>query len=159
MKIFKTLSLAFVVLLAAVACDKGGDDNNDKKPVDQSGSFENIEKEWKLVSVNDAPAEFNVYISFSTGLFALYQQMYTLDYQFYEGEYNVDGGTLSGSYFDAGAWKCEYTGGVSADGNTLTLVSKDANPITSVYEACTIPEDVKEEATATRGVVDVTPYL
>ena len=152
MKIFKMLSLA-AVLLFAVAC--GEKDGNNGPSV---GGFENIENEWKLVSVDGVANDFSVYIKFQSGIFALYQQVYTWDYQFFEGEYSVDGGVLSGTYFDGGEWKTSYTGGVSDDGKFLTLKSKDTTPVTYIYEACTIPEEVMNEATATRSA-EVVPFL
>lgn len=151
MKIFKMLSLAAVLLLSVVACENRGSGNK----VD---SFENIENEWKLVSVNGVANDFSVYIKFEGGIFAMYQQVYTWDYLFFEGEYSIDGNVLSGTYFDGSNWKTSYKGGVSADGKTLTLTSQDANPITCIYEACTIPEDIIEEATATRAI-EVVPFL
>ena len=152
MKIFKMLSLAAVLLLS-IACDDkpGGGSSN-------IGTFEAIENEWKLVSVDGVAADFTVYIKFESGTFAMYQQVYSWDYVFYDGEYSVDGGVLSGSYFGGGSWKTSYTGGVSTDGNSLTLKSKEAVPVTYVYEACTIPENIKEEATATRSI-EVVPFL
>lgn len=151
MKIFKMLSLAAVLLLSVVACENRGSGNK----VD---SFENIENEWKLVSVNGVANDFSVYIKFEGGIFAMYQQVYTWDYLFFEGEYSIDGNVLSGTYFDGSNWKTSYKGGVSADGKTLTLTSQDTNPITCIYEACTIPEDIIEEATATRAI-EVVPFL
>lgn len=142
--------------MAMVGCsEKTGGGSDDPA----AGNFDAIEKEWKLVSVNGEANEFSVYISFDQGTFALYQQVYTLDYKFYDGEYEVEGGKLTGEYFEGGAWKCAYTGGVSEDGKTLTLKSDDKNAITCVYEACTIPEEVMEEALSTTRSVDVVPFL
>lgn len=153
MKIFKMLALAAVVLFAA-AC--GNNSNEPNGPT--VGTFDAIENEWKLVSVDGVANDFSVYIKFEGGLFALYQQVYTLNYQFYEGEYSVKSGVLSGTYFDGGEWKTSYTGGVSTDGKTLTLKSKETTPVTYIYEACTIPEEVTSEATGTRSV-EVVPFL
>ena len=153
MKIFKMLSLVAAVLFA-VAC--GEKVNNPNGP--SVGGFENIENEWKLVSVDGVANDFSVYIKFEGGIFALYQQVYTWDYQFFEGEYSIDGGVLSGTYFDGGEWKTSYTGGVSDDGKFLTLKSNDTTPVTFIYEACTIPEEVMNEATATRSA-EVVPFL
>lgn len=139
MKIFKMLSLAIAVLFA-VACNN----NNPDDP--KVGGFDAIENEWKLVSVDGVANDFSVYIKFEGGLFAMYQQVYSWNYVFYEGEYSVDGGVLSGTYFDGSDWKTSYTGGVSADGKTLTLKSKETTPVTYIYEACTIPEEIIEEA-------------
>ena len=156
MKSLKIWSLVSVLLMAMVSCGEkqgGGKDNP------SAGNFDNIEKEWKLVSVNGVANEFNVYISFDQGTFAMYQQVYTLDYQFYDGEYKVEGGKLTGEYFEGGEWKCAYTGGVSEDGNTLTLKSDETNSITCVYEACTIPEEVRDEALNGTRAVEVVPFL
>lgn len=155
MKNLKIWSLAVVLLMALVGCDKNPDDGG-KKPQPSAG-FDGIEKEWKLVSVNDAPADFNVYIQFESGMFAMYQQVYSIDYKFYEGEYEINGNTLSGSYFDEGDWRCDYTGGTSSDGKSLILTSVEENPVKCVYEECTIPQEVKDEA-LTRAV-EVTPFL
>lgn len=153
MKSLKILSLVAVLLMTLVGCKK-----NNEVP-SASGSFDAIENEWKLVSVNGVANDFDVYISFDGGFFAMYQQVYTLDYKFYDGEYKVEGGKLTGEYFEAGAWKCAYTGGVSEDGKTLTLKSDEVNPVTCVYEACTIPEIVKEEALADTRSMEVVPFL
>lgn len=155
MKSLKIWSLVALIALAMTACNKKPGPGSDDPKV---GGFDKIEQEWKLVSVDGVPADFNVYISFSSGMFALYQQVYSVDFKFYEGEYKVDGDTLSGSYFDGGDWKCAYTGGITEDGKTMTLKSKDAHPVKYVYESCTIPEFVKEEALGTRSVEEI-PFL
>ena len=155
MKSLKIWSLVALIALAMTACNKKPGPGSDDPKV---GGFDKIEQEWKLVSVDGVPADFNVYISFSSGMFALYQQVYSVDFKFYEGEYKVDGGTLSGSYFDGGDWKCAYTGGITEDGKTMTLKSKDSHPVKYVYESCTIPEIVKEEALGTRSVEEI-PFL
>lgn len=141
-----------MMLLAMVACKP----NNG--PEQTGGNLEMIENEWKLSTVNGVEADFNIYISFDGGTFAMYQQLYTLDFLFFEGEYSISGSTLSGTYFSGDSWKCDYTASVSADGQTLTLKSKENNPITNVYVATEIPQSVIEEATATRAEV-VVPHL
>ena len=156
MKSLKIWSLAVVLLMAMVGCKPtpdSGDPGNEP-----TGGFEAIENEWKLVSVNGVPNDFHVYISFDSGTFFLFQQVYTLDFLYYDGTYSVANDKLSGTYKDGTAWKCDYSGGVSKDGKTLTLKSEEQNPVTFVYEACVIPEDVKEEATATRAI-NVVPFL
>jgi hypothetical protein len=154
MKIFKMLSVAALLLLTVVACDKNKGGSNEPSV----GGWENLEQEWKLVSVDGVANDFSVYIKFESGLFAIYQQVYTWDYKFFEGEYSVDGGVLNGTYFEGGEWKTPYTGGVSADGKTLTLKSQEETPMTYIYEACTIPDEVYNEATATRSE-EVVPFL
>lgn len=154
MKIFKMLAVAAVALFA-VACGEKQGSGSDNPTV---GGFDAIENEWKLVSVDGVANDFSVYISFTDGLFFLYQQIYSWDYVLYEGEYTIEGGVLNGTYFDGGEWKTAYTGGVSEDGKYLTLKSKEATPVTYVYEACTIPEDIVNEVSRTRAE-EVVPFL
>ena len=153
MKIFKMLSLVAAVLFA-VACGEKG--NNPDGP--SVGGWDNLEQEWKLVSVDGVANDFSVYISFTDGLFFLYQQVYSWDYVLYEGQYTIDGGVLNGTYSDGGSWKTPYTGGVSEDGQYLILKSKEVTPVTYMYEACTIPEEVFDEATGTRAE-EIVPFL
>lgn len=154
MKIFKVWSIAVVLLIAMVACEKP---NNNGGGVDVP-TLTNVDNEWKLVSVNGVEPEFTVYLYLESGIFNMYQQIYTLDYLYYEGDYTIKGDTLSGVYVDGSAWKCDYQGSVSEDGNTLTLVSKESNPITCVYEACEIPMEVITEALTTRSM-EFVPFL
>ncbi|MBR5853073.1 MAG: hypothetical protein IKY74_02605 [Alistipes sp.] len=155
MKIFKVWSIAVVLLIAMVACEKPN--NNNGGGVDVP-TLTNVDNEWKLVSVNGVEPEFTVYLYLESGIFNMYQQIYTLDYLYYEGDYTIKGDTLSGVYVDGSAWKCDYQGSVSEDGNTLTLVSKESNPITCVYEACEIPMEVITEALTTRSM-EFVPFL
>lgn len=139
--------------MAMVACEKPNNNGGGDVP-----TLTIVEKEWKLVSVNDVEPEFTVYLYLESGIFNMYQQIYTLDYLYFEGDYTIKGDTLSGVYIDGTEWKCDYQGSVSADGLTLTLVSKESNPITCVYEACEIPMDVINEALSTRSM-EVVPFL
>ena len=145
------------MLMTLVGC-KDPDDGGNQGGGNITGSLEGIEKEWELVSVNGTPNEFSVYISFDLGMFSMYQQVYSLDFKLYEGEYSISGNKITGSYFEGGDWKCAYVGSVSEDGNTLTLKSDEENAIVCVYKACTIPQQVKDEAFGTRAV-DVVPFL
>lgn len=157
MKIFKIWSLAVVLLLSSVSC--GSDKPESGNGGGNGGAkLENIDNDWKLVSVNGVEPEFTVYLWLFDGMFSIYQQVYSWDYVMYEGDYKVKGSVLSGVYSDGTPWKCSYTGSVSEDGNTMTLVSKEENPVTCVYEACVIPEDVINEAT-TRADVEVDYFL
>ena len=156
MKIFKMFALAAVVLFT-VACGKDNNNTTGGNNNEISG-FDAIEKEWKLISVDGVANDFSVYISFTDGLFFLYQQVYSWDYVLYEGQYTVEGGVLNGTYTDGSEWKTAYTGGVSEDGQFLTLMSKETTPVTYIYEACTIPDEVFDEATGTRAE-EIVPFL
>ena len=87
MKIFKMLAVAAVALFAVACGEKPGGQTDGPSIV----TFDAIENEWKLVSVDGVANDFTVYIKFEDGSFALYQQVYTWDYRFFEGEYSVDG--------------------------------------------------------------------
>lgn len=150
MKMFKIYALAVSLLMMMVACGK--------TPSNNGVSLGNIEKEWKLVSVNGVEPEFTIYMFFENGVFGIYQQLYSLEYLYYEGDYSIDEDVISGSYIDGWLWKCSYEGSLSKDGTTLTLVSRETNPITCVYKECTIPQFVIDEAT-TRSSYDFVYHL
>ena len=157
MKMFKIYALAVLSLLTmSVAC--GGDD--DTKIPDKGEELGDINKSWKLVSVNGVEPEFTVYIEFFDGIFYMYQQVYELNYVAYEGNYSVKGNVLSGVYADGSEWKCSYVGELSELGDTLTLTSVEKNPIVNIYEECEIPEEIIDEAEAsTRSVVGFEYHL
>ena len=156
MKSLKIWSLIVLFAMSMSGCEKVNNDDtggNDTK----LGNFDTIEQEWKLVSVDGVANDFHVYISFVNGGFIMYQQVYTLNFLVYEGSYSVSGNTLSGTYADGSAWKCDYTGGIASDGKSMTLKSKEDIAVTYVYEACSIPYEVIDEAT-TRAI-EVVPFL
>lgn len=134
-----------------VAC--GNDNDGPTRPTYEGEPLGDISNTWKLVSVNDVKPEFTVYVEFADGLFYIYQQVYELGYVLYEGDYTIDYNIVSGKYLDGTKWKSSYVGELSELGDTLTMVSKEENPMVNVYEVCVIPDDVIEEA-ETRSLVD-----
>ena len=154
MKIFKLYALAVVsLLMMSVAC--GGDDDTKRPntPTYEGEELGDISASWKLVSVNGVEPEFTVYIEFFDGIFYMYQQIYSLNYVAYEGNYSVEHNILSGVYADGSEWKCSYVGELSELGDTLTLTSVEKNPIVNIYEECEIPQEIIDEAEAnTRSV-------
>ena len=99
------------------------------------------------------------------------------DFTFYGGIYrDVNLIAVSASHFDL-----EYYGGPgikvtpivegsaanvevevwtkNADGKTLTLISDDEDSMKCVYEACTIPDEVRNEAVNGTRSVEVVPFL
>ena len=140
------MSLVVLSLVLMTAC-KNKDNNR--------GDNDGVVGEWVLVSWNEETPEFNVYISFAAdGSFAIYQQVWSLDYELFTGTFTVSGDSLKGTYADGTKWASEYKF-VKSD-NTLTLV--DSAEVTSVYEKCTIPEEIIAEATTTRSE-EVVPFL
>ena len=140
------MSLVVLSLVLMTAC-KNKDNNR--------GDNDGVVGEWVLVSWNEETPEFNVYISFAAdGSFAIYQQVWSLDYELFTGTFTISGDTLKGTYADGSKWASEYK--FAKSDNTLTLV--DSTDVTSVYEKCTIPEEIITEATTTRSE-EVVPFL
>ena len=118
------MSLVVLSLVLMTAC-KNKDNNR--------GDNDGVVGEWVLVSWNEETPEFNVYISFAAdGSFAIYQQVWSLDYELFTGTFTISGDSLKGTYADGTKWASEYKF-VKSD-NTLTLV--DSADVTGVYEKC-----------------------
>lgn len=154
MKSLKIFSFAILFALTLVGCEiisvSPGDD---PKPGDASA----LSGEWKLSLWNETEPEFVVYIDFNNdGTFAIYQQVWSFDYELFEGSYFVNGDIVTGTYTDGSMWACGYR--FETAGDTLTLYSQEDESVTSLYEKCEIPAEVKAEATATRSSV-VVPFL
>ena len=146
MKSFKIFSLAMLMLLALVGC-------GEKK----GGNGVKVAGEWQLVQWNDATPEFKVYIDFNAdGTFEMYQQVWSFDYELYTGKYVITGDVMTGTYADGSNWACGYKVNV-VDGQ-LTMYSQEDQSVTSLYEKCTIPEEIKAEASTTRAM-EVVPFL
>jgi hypothetical protein len=151
MKSLKILSLVAAVLFA-VAC--GEKENNPDGPVAKDGV---LTGEWVLTSWNETAPEFNVYIDFNDdNTFQIYQQVWSFDYEFFTGTYNISGDIVTGSYADGSNWACGYK--FVKDGDTLTMYSQEDTSVTSIYKKCEIPAEIKDEATATRSA-EVVPFL
>ncbi len=146
MKSLKIFSLALVLLLALTGCGE------------KSGSkATNVVGEWQLVQWNEATPEFNVYIDFnSDGTFEMYQQVWSFDYELFTGKYVITGDVMTGTYADGSNWACGYKVNV-VDGQ-LYMYSQEDHSVTSVYNTCTIPTEIKAEASATRAM-EVVPFL
>lgn len=151
LKIWSLVAMLFFGLTSCETPDNGGTGNGGGNSV-----AKDIVDEWALVSWSDTDPVFNVYVDFNEdGTFEMYQQVYSLTYELYSGNYAVMDGVLNGSYSDGEAWKCGYTATVDVDENgvkRLTLLSQEEPNITSIYTAKAIPEEVKVETTETRSV-------
>ncbi len=137
-----------VLLLALTGC---GDKERGKT---DSGL---VAGEWQLTQWNDATPEFNVYIDFnSDGTFEMYQQVWSFDYELYTGNYVVTGDVMTGTYADGSNWTCGYR--VKVVDGQLYMYSQEDKSVTSVYDKCTIPAEIKAEASTTRSM-EVVPFL
>ena len=135
----KYFALFAVVLLALVGCNK----NNGP------ATTSDIDGQWHIVEWNNETPEFDVYIEFKAGKFTIYQQVYSVFFEKFEGNYNVSKGVVTGTYTDGSNWACGYKFEVA--GSELTLKSQEDTSIVSVYKKCTIPQSVIDEASKTRA--------
>lgn len=147
MKSLKIFSLALLLVFAAVGC---------KNPSASQGGGE-LAGEWVLASWNGSEPEFNVYIDFNeNGTFEMFQQVWSFDYEYFEGTYSINGDILTGTYSNGTNWACGYKF-ETLDGQ-LKLASQEDQSVVSIYESCTIPAEIKTEATETRSA-EVVPFL
>ena len=145
----KFLAIFAVAILALVGCNK-------EKQNGPSGGASAINGQWHIVEWNSETPEFDVYVDFYNGTFIIYQQVYSLFYEKFEGSYNVSGDIITGSYTNGSNWACGYKFEVSGD--QLTLYSQEYISVTSVYEKCEIPQAIIDEAASTRAS-EATPFL
>lgn len=152
MKNFKILAVALLSLMVLCGCEPNNNGNKQTSAV---------VGEWHIESWDNAAPAFDVYLTFAEdGTFTIYQQIYTLNYEYYEGIYTYNPDTsLSGVYADGTPWECTYKVSVSEDGSQLTLESVETVAITSVYFKEAVPEEIKAEATATRAANVAEPLL
>lgn len=142
----KYFAIFAVALLALVGCE----------PTLTPGGSSDIDGQWHIVEWNGEAPEFDVYIDFNDGKLDIYQQVYTLYYEHFEGTYTTNGNIITGSYADGSSWVSGYK--YEVDGNNLTLYSQEDQSVVSVYERCEIPQSVIDEATTTRAT-DAKPIL
>lgn len=145
----KLLAIFAIVALALVGCDK------DTAGTD--GNVSAVNGQWHITEWNGEAPEFDVYINFDSGKFEIYQQVWSLDYKLFKGTYKVSGEIITGTYEDGSLWASGYKFAVN-DGK-LTMYSQEDQSITSVYEKCTIPDEVIAEATTATRSSEVVPFL
>lgn len=141
------------VLFAASSCESSD------TPEAPAAGLEKIVNEWKLVEWGGAEAKFSVYIDFNEdGTYDMYQQVYDLSFEKFSGAYAISGDVVSGTYTNGDMWKSDYKVSLDAEGKVLTMISQEDVPVTGVYEATAIPEEVRAEGDATRAA-EVVPFL
>lgn len=148
MKSFKIVALAMMLLVAFTGCEP---------TPGPGGKGKVVVGEWSLVEWNGEAPEFHVYVAFAAdGTFQMYQQVWSFDYELFKGEYTLSGDVLTGVYEDGTNWACAYR--VENVDGKLHMYSQEDISVTSVYEMCTIPEEIITEATTTRAA-EVVPFL
>jgi hypothetical protein len=151
-----------IYILAGIAaivgfssCGGGGDDNGGENPSEEeTGLSTQIVGSWHLTSSTYSGVD--VWVSFSSSkTFKLYQKtseeaMYSL----FEGNYNVSGDKVTGTYSDGASWGSSYTGSVS--GSTLTL---DSGTESLSYTKASIPSTVTDNVHSTKSGSETVPLL
>ncbi len=145
----KLFAIFAIVALALVGCDKDTDGTG--------GNVSAVNGQWHITEWNGEAPEFDVYISFDSGKFEIYQQVWSLDYKLFKGTYKVSGEIITGTYADGSLWASGYK--FAVNGGKLTMYSQEDQSITSVYEKCTIPDEVIAEATTATRSSEVVPFL
>lgn len=113
----------------------------------KSGEKEKVQSvagQWHLTSWTGAEVTQDIYLSFKDdGTFDLYQRMYTMSYEHFDGTYEQDGHDLNGKYSDGKQWNGNpYEVTFSEDGNTMTMTQLSNPEDVSVYVRASIPEEV-----------------
>lgn len=171
MKSIKIWSLVAMLFIGMAACTpaNSGEDNPNNSPNDNpggnnggnNGSNEgvSVEGEWVLTSWNEIEPPFHVYVNFKEDYtFEMYEQVYSLTYEYITGTYDLDDDTLTGEYdgnvhTPGSPWKSSYTvTKTEGEDGTFTLELVDESGVASIYTSTTIPEEVKVEASETRAV-------
>ena len=149
MKAIKIFVLAILAAMTIVGCEP-----KVNTPEGEKGA---ISGEWKLVAWNEVEPEFCVYVDFNDdNTFEIYQQVWSFDYELFTGTYTINGDIVTGVYADGTNWACGYK--FKKDGDTLVMYSQEDKSVTSLYEKCEIPAEIKAEATATRSE-EIVPFL
>lgn len=140
---------ALALVCACVACGKdddggggnggGNGDGGGKKASDVTGEWCLSAYSTKAVTIGSESVD--VYISFTSSAFELYQKVGEGRYRKYSGTYTLSSGTLSGQYSDGKAWGTSYE--VTRKGDSMTLT---AGVEVSTYTKKAIPSEVKNSA-------------
>ncbi|MBR3827584.1 MAG: lipocalin family protein [Alistipes sp.] len=142
--IYAMVALAIVGL--AAGCNKNKEDEGpkgDNRDMRLVGSWHCTAEEFST----------EVYVAFTEdGAFDLYQRLGEGRYRFYDGTWQYDGTTLTGTYSDATAWGDSYTVAY-LDDNTMTLTTTLTEE-TMTYTREEIPAEVIQESITLRSETD-----
>lgn len=167
MKSIKIWSLVAMLFIGMAACTPviSDEDNPNNTPNDNPGGNNGSNQsvgvvgEWVLTSWSEAKPPFHVYVNFKDDdTFEMYEQVYSLTYEYITGTYDLNDDTLTGEYdgnvhTPGSPWKSSYTvTKTEGEDGTFTLELVDESGVASIYTSTTIPEEVKVEASETRAV-------
>lgn len=143
MRIFGNMKKAVMLMLAAtalIACRKNTDTDNNTN-TDAEGWTTNGSPigTWSLSSWNDL-SEAVIYLSFSgDGTFELYQRVYSIFYEYYDGTWHHSDGELSGTYSNGDSWGAYY---VAFRGDEMMLTHSADETDVSYFVKSSIPDEV-----------------
>lgn len=156
MKITKIV-LAVLALCAIVACnpdnngDNGGNGGNTDNTWSDSGS---LVGDWALTEWNgSAQLPMGVYLTLNEdNTFVLYQHTSDVLWEKYEGDYTLNGNTLSGVYSDGVKWAdytIKYNNG---DTKQIKLTRNGDAEDVSIYTETEIPAELIDNAKSPASV-------
>ena len=104
--------------------------------------------QWRLMQWHEmTELPFEVRMSFSDdGRFTLWQKLQSVEWQRFEGSYELAGTILSGKYDDGQAWSAGYD--VAVDGNKMTWTNTSDGSDRAVYIRENIPDELQSLRTA-----------
>lgn len=112
--------------------------------------------DWHLTSFCGSAIEADIYLSLKDDdSFKLYQRSFDYPLTVYEGTYNFDGTTISGTYSDGVAWAASYS--IAMNGDNKMIWTNTSTSEVSIYERCELPN--LTEKSSTRGATDVKRFL
>lgn len=159
---FTKIFLAIALLSTIVACNgnRGGEGGNTDSQWSSSGT---IYGAWNLDSWSgDKENTPRIYIVFNEdGTFDLYQQMYSVLWFRYEGDYQVNSSVLTGVYADGTPWTNSYTVDYSQEPKLIRLTDMEDADDVAIYSSCKVPDSVIEGAKDPEAVrsVEIKPFL
>lgn len=139
MRILNTLKKAVVLVLATtalIACRKDDKSllwNEDGSPIGT----------WSLSYWGEELSQPEIYLSFSDdGSFELYQRLYSIYFEYYNGYWELSDDVLSGTYSDGIEWRSSYY--VAFRDSEMRFINiKDEDDV-AYYVTSSIPDDVVE---------------
>lgn len=133
-RIFFIFLSAMMLFLAGC----GKDNEKNKESFSIEGSWELTSMQTKSVTIGNQTVD--VYLTFSSGNFIIYQRLGAGHFASYTGTYSFTGGILSGKYSDGRSLGSTYT--VEGDGDRMIL-STSGGAESDVYtRISSIPESV-----------------
>lgn len=125
-----------ILMLSVVGCGK--DEGGKKESFNIEGSWELTSVQVRSVTIGDQAVD--VYLTFSSGNFVIYQRLGAGHFVSFTGTYTLTGGILSGKYSDGRSLGSTYT--VEGEGDRMVLLTSGGAESDVYSRIESIPESV-----------------